>query len=142
MGNNYQGNQTQNNPGRPNNQYNSTTAPRSMNNVPVPMDLDRTWFNRNKMGNQSFRGQVLNAGTNGPTCHTPNPSTSAPCFKCGATDHWANKCPNRGAQSNLINLDLDEEATQMSINDIKERINAMTCKAPESLRLDLSNSGK
>jgi len=99
-----------------------------MNNVPVPMDLDRTQFNRNR-GYQSSGGHVANAGPNGQTCCIPNPSTNAPCFKCGAIDHWANKCPNRRGQFNLINLDLnalEEEGTQMSINDIKERINAMS----------------
>jgi len=99
-----------------------------MNNVPVPMDLDRTRFNRNRGGNQNFRGRVANAGPNGQTHCIPNPSASAPCFKCRATNHWANKCPNRGGQFNLIDLDLDapEEETQMSIDDIKERINAMS----------------
>jgi len=98
-----------------------------MNNVPVPMDLDRARFNRNRGGNPNFRGRVTNAGPNGQVHRIPNPSASAPCFKCGGTDHWANKCPNK-AQFNLIDLDLDasEEDTQMSIDDIKERINAMT----------------
>jgi len=102
-----------------------------MNNVPVPMDLDRTHFNRNRPPNQGYQnsgGRVANTGPNGQICCTPNPSANAPCFKCGATDHWANKCPNRRGQFNLIDLDLDasEEGTQMSINDIKERINAMS----------------
>jgi len=99
-----------------------------MNNVPVPMDLDRTRFNRNRGGNPSFRGQAANVGPNGQTRHILNPSASAPCFKCGGTDHWANKCPNHSGQFNLIDLDLDtsEEDTQMSIDDIKERINAMS----------------
>jgi len=122
--------QNQSNTARPNNpsQYNSTNAPRSMNNVPVPMDLDRTHFNRNRGGNPNFRGCVVNAGMGGQTCRTPNPSASTPCFKCEGTDHWANKCLNRGGQFNLIDLDLDtsEEDTQMSIEDIKERINAMS----------------
>jgi len=120
--------------GRPNNppSYNSTNAPRSMNNVPVPMDLDRTRFNRNRGGNSNFRGsfcgQAANAGPSGQIRRTPNPSTSAPCFKCGGTDHWANKCPSKGGQFNLIDLDLEgsEAETMMSIDDIKERINAMT----------------
>jgi len=99
-----------------------------MNNVPVPMDLDRAHFNRNRGGNPNFRGRVVNVGTGGQTRRTPNPSANAPCFKCGGTDHWANKCPNQGGQFNLIDLDLDapEEDTQMSIEDIKERINAMS----------------
>jgi len=99
-----------------------------MNNVPVPMDLDRARFNRNRGGNPTFRGRAANAGPSGQTRCIPNPSASVPCFKCGATDHWANKCPNRGGQFNLIDLDLDasEEDMQMSIEDIKERINAMS----------------
>jgi len=129
--NNYRpsGYQNQSNQARPNNpQYNSTNAPRSMNNVPVPMDLDRTRFNRNRGGNTTSHGRAATAGPNGQTRCIPNSSASAPCFKCGATDHWANKCPNRGGQFNLIDLDLDasEEDTQMSIKDIKERINAMS----------------
>jgi len=70
---------------------------------------------------------------------TPNPSASAPCFKCGATDHWANKCLNRGGQFNLIDLDMDtsvdalEDGTLMSIDDIKERINAMSPKEKGAL---------
>ena len=88
--------QNQSNANRPNNVplYNSTNAPRSMNNVPVPMDLDRTHFNRNRGGNPNSRGRVINAGSNGQTCRVPNPSTNAPCFKCGGTNHWANKCLN------------------------------------------------
>jgi len=116
--------------GQPNNppSYNSTNALRSMNNVPVPMDLDRARFNRNRGGNSSFRGRAANAGSGGQLRRTPNPSTSAPCFKCGGTDHWANKCPNKGGQFNLIDLDLEgsETDTLMSIDDIKERINAMS----------------
>src|SRR6267142_1138206 len=57
MGNNNR--PVQSNQGCPNNpQYNSTNAPRSMNNIPVPMDLDRTRFNRNRGGNPSFRGRA------------------------------------------------------------------------------------
>jgi len=116
----------QTNQARP--QYNSTNAPRSMNNVPVPMDLDRTRFNRNRGGTSSFRGRAANAGIAGQTRRIPNPSASAPCFKCGGTDHWANKCPLKAGQFNLIDLDMDgsETDTLMSIDDIKERINALS----------------
>jgi len=118
----------QTNQTRPNNQYNSTNAPRSMNNVPVLMDLDRTRFNRNRGGTTSFHGRAANAGSSGQPRHIPNPSSSAPCFKCGATDHWANKCLLKGGQFNLIDLDLDgsETDTLMSVDDLKERINALS----------------
>jgi len=44
--NNFGNNQTQGNcPSQSTNNYNSTNAPRSMNNVPVPMDVDRARFN-------------------------------------------------------------------------------------------------
>jgi len=109
-------------------QYNSTNAPRSMNNVPVPMDLDRTRFNRNRGGTTSFRGRAANAGPNGQVRCLSNPSASAPCFKCEGTDHWANKCPLKAGQFNLIDLDLEgsETDTLMLVDDLKERINALS----------------
>jgi len=101
-----------------------------MNNVPVPMDIDRTRFNRSRGFNPGYQGTggwVANAGPNGQTRRTPNPSANAPCFKCGGTDHWANKCPMCTNQSNLINLDPDlPDKIQMSPEEIKERIDAMT----------------
>jgi len=58
--------QNQFNQARPANpQYNSTNASRSMNNVPVPMDLDRARFNRNRGGNSTFRGRAANLAPNG-----------------------------------------------------------------------------
>jgi len=114
---------------QPRPQYNSTNAPRSMNNVPVPMDLDRTRFNRNRGGGTtSFRGRAASTGSNSQVRCLPNPSASAPCFKCGGTDHWANKCPLKGGQFNLIDLDLEgsETDTMMSVDDLKERINALS----------------
>jgi len=99
-----------------------------MNNVPVPMDLDRTRFNRNRGGTTSFRGRTANAGSGSQVQRLPNPSTSAPCFKCGGTDHWANKCLLKAGQFNLIDLDQEgsETDTMMSIDDLKERINALS----------------
>src|SRR6266850_4240387 len=62
FGNNFQGNRS--NQTRPNN-YNSTNAPRSMNNIPVPMDIDRMHFNRNRGFNPGYQGtggRVTNVG--------------------------------------------------------------------------------
>jgi len=99
-----------------------------MNNVPVPMDLDRARFNQNRGGTTSFHGRAANAGSSGQVRRLPNPSASAPCFKCGGTDHWANKCPLKAGQFNLIDLDLEgsETDTMMSIDNLKERINALS----------------
>ena len=51
QGNNYQGNH----PSQATN-YNSTNAPRSMNNIPVPMDIDRARFNQNRGFNPGYQG--------------------------------------------------------------------------------------
>jgi len=126
-----------------NNRFNSTNASRSMNNVPVPMDIDRTRFNQNRPTNQGYQntgGRVANAGPIGQNRRTPNPSVNAPCFKCGAMDHWANKCPNRRGQFNLINFNPNSpEEPQMSIDEIKERINAMTLDEKGALANSIEN---
>jgi hypothetical protein len=65
--------------------------------------------------------------------HHPNPSSVAPCFKCGGINHWARNCPEGGIQSNLIDLeeDLNSEPTyepKDPVRDLKACINAMTTK--------------
>jgi hypothetical protein len=66
--------------------------------------------------------------------HHPNPSSTAPCFKCGGTDHWARNCLENNTQSNLIDLDeegLDNKYTyepKDPVGELKACINAMTAK--------------
>ena len=104
---NFQGNpnrtfSNQQNPNR----FNSSNAPRSMNNVPVPMDIGRT---------RAFRGRGRGGGnnsgfwrTNAANANMDRPRRKAEpgdtCFRCGGTGHWARskECPM--AQINLIDL--------------------------------------
>ena len=109
---NYQRNNGNPNASRPfnqggNPQYNSSNAPHSWNNCPVPMDIRRTRYpwNRGRGGfaptqGQSADIQAVNAQTTRP-CRMPG--NDAPCFKCGSIEHWARNCPM--AQANLIDLD-------------------------------------
>ena len=92
------------------------------------------------MGWPSYQpwGWAVNAGLNNsyPLCQQccPNPSSAAPCLKCGGIDHWARNCLKNRAQFNLINLeeeDLNSEFTYTprdTVQDLKTRINAMTAK--------------
>ena len=108
---NYQRNNGNPNANRPfnqggNPQYNSSNAPRSWNNHPVPMDIGRTHYpwNRGRGGfapaqGQSADIQAVNVQTTRP--HRM-PGNNTPCFKCGSTKHWARNCPM--AQANLIDF--------------------------------------
>jgi hypothetical protein len=64
--------------------------------------------------------------------HCLNPSTAAPCFKCGSTDHWAQNCPEGRAQSNLIDLEEEEPDANYgpldSVGDLKACINTMSAE--------------
>jgi hypothetical protein len=111
---NFQGNPNKgfNNQQNPN-RFNSSNAPRSMNNVPVPMDIGRTC---------AFRGRSKGGGNNGGfwRTNTTNANMDRPrrkaepgdtCFCCGGTGHWARskECPM--AQINLIDFDAPSQNT-------------------------------
>jgi len=124
--------------GPPQTQYNSTNAPRWMNNVPVPMDLGRTrvpnWRSNNGrriQGNATGFGPAPQNNATGP----PPGNTNNNCFKCGQTGHYARNCPHRRrqgqAKANLI--DFNEEynnyegfETPNQINNIKQQLNTMS----------------
>jgi hypothetical protein len=100
-------------------QYNSSNAPRSYNNIPVPIaiDLDRTraptWHGRGQ-GRGFTRGQATQ--TSQPRYIAPGTSqtnlTHIVCYQCGETSHYARNCPTRTSTrtttTSLIDLDQSE----------------------------------
>jgi len=124
--------------GPPQAQYNSTNAPRWMNNVPVPMDLGRTrtpnWRSNNRartQGNATGFGPAPQNNATGP----PPGNTSNNCFECRQTGHYARNCPCRRHQgqtkANLIDFN-DKYDTYEGfenpnrVDNIKQQLNAMS----------------
>jgi retrotransposon gag protein len=95
----YWGNQCYNNRqsrGQPRQPWNFSTTPKNMNNMPVPMDIDRARAYRG----QGFQGRVATLNEpGGPKSHNrqgqggPSNVPRGPCFECSQMGHFTRNCP-------------------------------------------------
>jgi len=88
------GNQFQQRQAMPNPQYNSSNAPRHMNNQPVPMDVSRTQFPQQhfQANTAEYDQQYENEGVQVAQTSTPPRRPKGPCFNCGIMGHYTADC--------------------------------------------------
>ena len=84
--------------------YNSTTAPKSWNNQPVPMDLDQTRAPRGNWrgwGRGSQRGNVARVDN-----AWVQRGIQGACFNCRKQGHFAHNCPIKQKCTNMCTMQL------------------------------------
>ncbi len=134
-------------------QWNSSNAPRNMNNTSVPMDLDRTWAAQqgyHRRGYQRYQGCVAALGERGgPQNYRPPNQTSDPrgaCFKCRQMGHFARNCPRRRRQENINLLDCKNDDSidippmpllRDNVASVKQQLTSMTEQERDALAKEM-----
>lgn len=75
-------------------QYNSSNAPRWMNNAPAPMDLSRARAPPGRGGQRNSFARVAY-----------QPRSPLTCFQCGKEGHLARNCPQRRFAANALDFE-------------------------------------
>ena|SRR6266850_1470489 len=125
------GNQYQQRPTPPTPQYNSSNAPRSFNNQPIPMDVSCTQFPQRHFQanvadyNQQYSDEEIQVAQTSIPPRCPK----GPCFNCGIMEHFATDC-RRCKETHVNYMDFqDPELNRVPEPTIQPRANVAQLKA-------------
>ena len=121
--------------------FNLTTAPKSWNNQPVPMDLDRMrapWGNWRGWGRGQSRGNITRMED-----IRAQRGVQGACFNCGEQGHFTHNCPTKQKHANTCTTQLidwspeDNESNlgTTSVDTLYQQLNALPKDNQEELMM-------
>ena len=121
--------------------FNSTTTPKSWNNQPIPMDLDRTKAPRGNWRGQG-RGQSRGNITRTDDTWTQRGIQGA-CFNCGEQGHFTHNCPTKQKCTNMWTAllidqspkDNESNSGTTAVNSLYQQLNALPKDNQEELMM-------